>query len=104
MKEASLKVSLKSENQDMLMMGMNLAVEIGHELARDLRGSEQTLTNNITTTTYLIIRNNIEGVPIHEPIVQPHLASIILLITDEGVLTGGGVSGKGSSRRHGKKG
>ena len=104
LKEASLEVSLKMKNQDMLMMGMNPAVEIGHKLARDLRGSEQTLTNNVATTTYLIIRNNIEGVPIHEPVVQPYLPSIILLIVDEFILTSGRVGSKGSSRRHSRKG
>jgi len=103
-KEVSLKVSLETKDQDMLMMSMNLAVKVGHELARDLRGSEQTLTNNVATTTYLIIRDNIEGVPIHEPVVQPYLLSIILLIMDELILTSSGVGSEGSSRRHSKKG
>jgi len=67
-KETSLEVSLELKNQDVLMMSMNLAVEVGDKLVRDLRGSEQTLTNNIATTTYLIIQHNIEGVPIHEPL------------------------------------
>jgi len=84
----------------MIMMSMNPAVKVGHKLARDLRGSEQTLTNNITTTTYLIQRNRVEQVLIHEAIVQPHLASVIRPIVDKGIPVGGGMGSDGSGGRH----